>query len=117
MNVLCIDVEHNYDNLLNIIQKSIDNNIFKDLPYIVDFLAWISSVKRIYKTKFIINVIDYEAEQYLPNIENYFPPLSNQSINLNTAIKNTDIGRIDAKDDAKFMVQVRVLNPDITDDD
>jgi hypothetical protein len=90
MNILHIDVDYNKATLINILKSLKDYNVFNGAKYIYDTLSFMSTMKRLYKNEEILNVINPNENEYVPNIENILPSLPTEAINILTLFTTTN---------------------------
>lgn len=69
MNILNIDPYMHYSHLLSILKEN-DTTLFNSQRDYDDFFIWLAKPKKIYNTSKLINVLDWEEDDYINNIFN-----------------------------------------------
>lgn len=119
MNILNIDPYMHYSHLLSILKEN-DKTLFNSPKDYDDFFIWLAKPKKIYNTNKLINVLDWQENDYIHNIylKDMPLPMFIPKININTYTWNIPKWLPNYDYDYDFWVQeclntIQESNPDI----
>lgn len=119
MNILNIDPYMHYSHLLSILKEN-DKSLFNSQREYDDFFIWLAKPKKIYNTNKLINVLDWEENDYIHNIyiKDMPLPMFTHKTNINTYTWNLPKWLPNYDYNYDFWIQeclstLQALNPDI----